>query len=143
MTNPFTVFRLAKVVVSSKDVNIDPELLWELLDHAKGSTLDFKELSYPFEGANENQKSELLKDVLAFANTRRDRDAYILLGVQEVEGSRSEVVGIKPNELDDAKQQQFVRGKIQRNIEFSYSECEISRKQVGVLRIPVQRFGPI
>lgn len=44
---------------------------------------------------------ELLKDVLAFANAFGRDEAFILIGVLEVKGSRAQVVGITDH-LDDA-----------------------------------------
>ena len=56
----------------------------------------------------------MLKDILAFANSWRTTTAYILVGVEEVMGGRSNVVGyrrhlddaigspIRPNVLEDA-----------------------------------------
>jgi predicted HTH transcriptional regulator len=42
----------------------------------------------------DDEKSELLKDILGFANAWRRATAYILIGVKEVRGGRSNVVGI-------------------------------------------------
>ena len=66
-------------------------LLEELLNEDEGSTLDFKRDQYPFEGADDDLKAELLKDILAFVNAWRRTDAYILIGVEEVKGGRSKV----------------------------------------------------
>jgi predicted HTH transcriptional regulator len=65
----------------------------ELLNEEEGSTLDFKLEQYPFQKASDEEKSELLKDILAFSNAWRRADAYILIGVQEVKGGRSIVKG--------------------------------------------------
>ena len=43
-------------------------MLEELLYEEESSTLDFKGKQYNFIGGDEPQKSELLKDILAFAN---------------------------------------------------------------------------
>ncbi|MGD9162364.1 MAG: ATP-binding protein, partial [Desulfobacteraceae bacterium] len=92
---------------------------------------------YPFEGASNDDKSELLKDILAFANAWRRSDAYILIGVDEVRGGRSSVVGVTTH-LDDAKLQQFVNSKTQRPIHFSYQQSSLNNKDIGVLHIPPQ-----
>ena len=55
-----------------------------LLYEDESSTLDFKRDQYPFQGETPDVKSELLKDILAFANSWRRSDAYILVGVEEV-----------------------------------------------------------
>jgi hypothetical protein len=61
-------------------MNLDP-LIYALLFEAEGAELDFKREQYSFEGADDRVKSELLKDILAFANAWRRTDAYILIGV--------------------------------------------------------------
>jgi len=109
----------------------------ELLYEEEGTTLDFKRESYKFSSAKDHEKSEILKDILAFANARRRTDAYILIGVEEVKGGRSKVIGIH-NELDDASLQQFVNSKTQRPIEFSYRTVLFEGVKIGVVRIPVQ-----
>ena len=72
-----------------------------LLNEDESSALDFKRDQYPFSRATDDGKSELLKDVLAFANAWRRSDAYILVGVDEVRGGRSRPVGVSEH-LDDA-----------------------------------------
>ncbi|MEF8708471.1 MAG: ATP-binding protein [Candidatus Accumulibacter propinquus] len=112
-------------------------LISALLFEAEGAELDFKRDQYPFEGADERAKSELLKDILAFANAWRRTDAYILLGVQEVRESEAIVVGVADH-IDDAKIQQFINSKTNRPVEFSYTPVVFRGKQVGVIHIPVQ-----
>src|SRR4051794_8375989 len=100
---------------------VDAQLFEELLYQEEGSSLDFKRDQYPFAGKTDEQKSELLKDILAFANSWRQGDAYILIGVDEVKGGRSIPVGISSHaHIDDASLQQFVNHKTNRPISFSY-----------------------
>jgi len=113
-------------------------MLEELLYEEESSTLDFKGKQYDFIGGDEAQKSELLKDILAFANAWRRADAYILIGVKEIKGGKSEVIGIV-NELDDAQLQQFVNSKTQRPVTFHYKTAIIEGKKVGVIYIPVNK----
>ena len=40
-----------------------------LLNAGEGTALDFKREQYAFQGANNSDKSEWLKDILAFANS--------------------------------------------------------------------------
>jgi len=109
----------------------------DLLYEDESPTLDFKRDQYPFSGANNRQKSELLKDILAFANAWRRSTAYILVGVDEVVGGKSEVVGVS-NHLAESNIQQFVNSKTNRPVEFSYRAEEIDGMQVGVFEIPNQ-----
>jgi predicted HTH transcriptional regulator len=90
-----------------------------LLYEKESSSLDFKREQYPFDGASDDDKSELLKDILAFANAWRGTDAHILIGFEEVRGGRSRPIGVKRH-LDDAKLQQFINSKLQKPLRFAY-----------------------
>ena len=126
------------------------KLVEDLLHESEGTSLDFKSAQYPFEYATDEVKSELLKDVLAFANSWRRTTAYILIGVEEVKGGRSNVVGVRKH-LDDASLHQFVNGKTQRLVEFSYQVISIEGTTIGAIEIPLQerptylkkRFGKL
>lgn len=67
-------------------------LIDELIYEEESATLDFKSKQYLFDGANDYEKSELLKDILAFANAWRRTDAYILIGIEEVKGEKSNII---------------------------------------------------
>lgn len=116
---------------------MNANLLEQLLNEDEGSALDFKRDQYPFEGASDENKSELLKDILAFANAWRRTDAYILIGVEEVKGGRSKVIGVDKH-LEDNFLQQFVNGKTQQPVTFSYIAFVFEDRQIGVIKIPVQ-----
>jgi hypothetical protein len=73
----------------------------DLLNEDESSSLDFKRDQYPFEGAPDRDKAELLKDILAFANAWRRSPAYIVIGAEDVVGSRSRPVGVSRH-LPDA-----------------------------------------
>jgi hypothetical protein len=62
---------------------MDAQLFERLLYRRESETLDFKVDQYQFSGGTDDEKSELLKDILAFGNAWRETDAYILIGVQE------------------------------------------------------------
>jgi hypothetical protein len=107
-------------------------LLWE----DESATLDFKQAQYPFTG--DDQKSEIIKDILAFANAFRRDDAYILLGVEDQQGGRATILGVTDH-FDDAILQQLVNSKTNRTVEFSYHALTIDSQQVGIIRIPRQQ----
>jgi predicted HTH transcriptional regulator len=90
---------------------MDSNLLTILLNENESTSLDFKRDQYPFVGATDDEKSELLKDILAFTNAWRHADAYILIGVDEKQDNS--VVGVSAH-FDDASLQQFVNSKTQR-----------------------------
>ena len=118
-------------------MTIDRETLERLLYMEEGPSLDFKKEQYRFSNASDEDKSELLKDLLAFTNSNRDRTAYILVGVEEVKGGRSKVVGVETH-LEDASLHQFVHSKTNRRVEFGYSAHPIDGKSIGVISIPIQ-----
>ena len=116
---------------------MDEKLFEELLYENENPTLDFKEEQYSFVGATDEEKSELLKDILAFANAWRRTNAYVLIGVQEVKGGRSIVKGITQH-FDDASLQQFINSKTNRPVNFSYIPFAFEGEQVGVIEIHEQ-----
>ena len=121
------------------DLNQLSALLWQ----NESETLDFKRDQYPFDSGTEEDRSELLKDILAFANAWRTSDAHILIGVQEVKGSRALVIGAE--HLLNRTLQTFVQSKVNRPITFSYEPADFEGKSIGIVTIPVQDrpFFPI
>lgn len=107
-------------------------LLWQ----SESETLDFKRDQYLFDSATDDERSELLKDILAFANAWRTSTAHILIGVEEVKGGRGAIVGA-PHLLNRTLQT-FVQTKVNRPIKFSYEPVEFETKPIGIITIPVQ-----
>jgi hypothetical protein len=109
------------------------ELFENLLYEEEGTTIDFKTEQYRFANASDEDKSELLKDVLGFANAWRREKAYILIGVEDVRGGRSNVVGIPASDqLDDHSLQQFVNSLVNAPVHFQYRAFTFEGKQVGI-----------
>ena len=129
---------------------LNANLLEGLLHEGEGTALDFKSAQYPFVNADVGEKAELIKDILAFANSWRRTTAYILVGVGEAKGGRSKVVGVEYH-LDDASLHQFLNEKTQRPVDFSYQIVPIEGATIGAIEIPLQerptyltkRFGPL
>jgi hypothetical protein len=119
-------------------VQVTKELIESLLRESESTTLDFKSQQYPFATATDDQKSEIVKDVLAFANAFARADAFILIGIKDGKGTRGEVVGVS-EQLEDAHLQQLVNGCIKRNLVLSYVAMEIDGKPIGVIHIPRQK----
>ena len=114
------------------------EILIALLFEAEGPALDFKRDQYKFVGAADADKAELLKDILAFANSWRRNDAFILIGIDEQPSGKATVVGVADH-LKDADLQQFVNSKTNAPVDFSYAPAELEGKLIGVIRLPVQQ----
>ena len=110
-----------------------------LLYEEESPTLDFKRDQYPFPKANEDEKSELLKDILGMANAWRRSEAFILIGVADVRGGRSDVYGIEgADHLADHSLQQFVNNLTNRPIQFGYEVLRFEGKLVGIIRVAQQ-----
>lgn len=112
-------------------------LLEQLLHEGESSSLDYKRDQYPFAGATDDEKSELLKDILAFANGWRHADGYILIGVEEVAGGRCTVSGVTGH-IPENDLQQFVNSKTNRTVTFSYRAYPFEGKQIGIITVPQQ-----
>lgn len=110
-----------------------------LLYEEESPTLDFKKEQYRFVKATDDEKSEILKDILGFINAWRHSSSYILIGVEDVRGGRGNVVGIQPaDHLDDHSLQQFVNNLTNRPIRFHYEAVGFEGKQIGVIQIDEQ-----
>ncbi len=118
---------------------MNDEMFERLLYEEEGPVLDFKREQYRFVKANEEEKSELLKDILGFANAWRRSIAYILIGVEEVRGGRSNVAGIATTDhFDDHSLQQFVNNLTNQPVQFQYEAFGFKGKQVGIISIMEQ-----
>lgn len=112
----------------------------ELLYEEESATLDVKKEQYPFAKATDDEKSELLKDILGFANAWRRSDAYILIGVEEIRGGPHNVIGISQSDhLDDHSLQQFVNKMTNRPVRFHYRAFVYEGKHVGIIQIEQQQ----
>jgi hypothetical protein len=116
---------------------MDNNLFETLLRENEGVSLDYKKGQYKFAGATDEEKGEILKDILAFCNAWRRSEAYVLIGVEEDKSGTAAVCGVT-NHLNDHELQQFVNGKTQKPVRFSYSVFSYQEKSIGILEIPVQ-----
>jgi hypothetical protein len=115
------------------------ELFEKLLYEEENTTLDSKKEQYRFAKATDDEKSELLKDILGFANAWRRSEAYILIGVEDVRGGRGNVVGIPATDhLNDHSLQQFVNNLTNQPVRFHYEAFGFEGKQVGIISIDEQ-----
>jgi hypothetical protein len=120
------------------------ELFESLLFEEEGTTIDFKKEQYRFVNASDDEKSELMKDILGFANAWRREKAYILVGVEDVRGDKSNVVGIPASEqLDDHSLQQFVNSLVNAPVHFQYRAFSYQGKQVGIFLLDEGQQRPI
>ena len=123
-------------------MDLDDVLLESLLHREEGPDLDFKQNQYRYFNVSSsdekaNRKSELVKDILAIANASRESTGYILIGVEEVRGGRSNIIGIQ-EQLNDADLHTLINSKTQRPVEFSYAPYTYRGLYIGVIAIPAQ-----
>jgi hypothetical protein len=121
---------------------MDLILFENLLREEESAVLDFKRDQYPFSSASDAARSELLKDLLGFANAWRRTDAYILIGIGEAGSSGKELVGVREH-LQDHSLQQFVNGLTNRPVRFHYEAFRYADLDMGVLRIDLAQPRPI
>jgi schlafen family protein len=118
---------------------MDEKAFEHLLWRDESETLDFKAAQYPFVKATADERSELVKDIVGFVNAWRQSDAYILIGVRDVRGGRSEVIGIPGTaQLDDNSLQQFMRSATDQPVLFRYEAFNFEGRQVGIITIDEQ-----
>jgi hypothetical protein len=115
---------------------MDEQQVESLLYESESDELDFKRDQYPL--TNNDEKGELIKDILAFTNSWRRADAFILIGVDQTKvAGRSTPVGIT-HHLNDSNLQQMVNSKTDHHVVFSYEEVSLKGLDLGVIKIPVQ-----
>lgn len=106
-----------------------------LLARHEGPTLDFKGEDYDF--GNTYKKGEFLKDVLAMANTPRDTDAYIVLGVKKHRDGSYDLHGLPIVRDDNDYQQQLSAAEPTPGVHFE--PVQYDGKSYGVITITASR----
>jgi len=105
---------------------------------SEGDSLEFKKEQYRFKGACDNDKSELLKDIVAMVNSWRSVDGYIVIGIEERPQKPNILHGVALH-IDDATIQQFVNSKLHRACTFEYKTYTKDENTYGIIRIPLQK----
>ncbi len=113
-----------------------------LLNMTESETFDFKSGQYKFYGGTDDEKSELLKDVIAFANAWKTGDAFIVIGVREKNGRKDAVVGVA-SPLKDNDIQQFINAKTNRPITFLVYSDQSDGQDINVIQIARDQQRPI
>ena len=118
---------------------MNDQLFEIVLSRPESSTLDFKATGYNFSEAH--QQVSFAKDVLCMANTPRDDNAYIILGVKRLDDGTNELWGISSH-ADDAMMQSHVADRITPCPSFSYEAYTYGGRSFGIIQIPPVRNGP-
>jgi hypothetical protein len=123
---------------------VNEELFESLLAESEGVLLDFKAEQYKFSKATPEERSELAKDILGFANALRRADSFILIGVKDKSPEPPELLGIDPNDqLHDHSVQQFMTGMTNRQVKFTCRAFTHQGKQFGILQIDQHQDRPL
>ncbi|ABP66559.1 putative transcriptional regulator [Caldicellulosiruptor saccharolyticus DSM 8903] len=106
-----------------------------LLESDEGPKLDFKStLSLETEG----EKKELVKDVIAIANSRGGR-GYIIFGVED---KTKRIFGIKNENLTEEKIQQIISSRCDPPVSIKFEIVEYEGKKLGILTIYKSSLRP-
>ena len=111
--------------------NID---ISSLLKRPEGETLDFKATSYNL--SDKGSKRSFAKDLASLANTPREGDAYLVLGVEQLRDGTSKIRGIvDPN--DDADLQSVARSLLTPCPRFQHQVIGHGAVQLELITIPI------
>ena len=111
-----------------------------LLERQEGETLDFKARSYNF--SVERKKRDFAKDIASLANTPREGDAYIILGVKKRNDGSCEFWGID-KEIDDAELQSVASSLLEPTPRFIYEPVCHGSVDLGIITIPTGQQSPV
>lgn len=96
--------------------------------------LDFKAKQY-----NKENNSDLLKDIMAMANSNYLGDKYIIIGIKCRPNGEKEIMGISDDQFIDVSiYQQIVMDNIEPEIKFDYTPLKYEDKLIGVLKVHEQ-----
>ena len=103
-----------------------------LLNRPESQTLDFKASGYDL--SEKRQKRNFAKDVASLANTPRDSEAYIVLGVKKLNSGSFELHGLD-KEIDDSDLQSVASSLLEPSPRFMYEACEYDGVTLGLITI--------
>jgi len=110
-----------------------------LLQKAEGETIDFKAVAYDL--SSDYSKFAFVKDVISLANTPREEDSFIVLGVKRLEDGTNEMRGC-PFHADEATLQSQLSERVSPIPSISYEIVTFRGQEFGVVRVRNVRVGP-
>ena len=111
-----------------------------LLKSPEGETLDFKATSYNI--SDKKQKRNFAKDVACLANTPREGNAYIVLGVKKHRDGSFDLWGLD-KEGDDAELQSIVSSYLEPSPRFLYQAVPYQDLTLGLITISTDLHSPV
>lgn len=108
------------------------EEVQELMDcHAEGDYLDFKEENY-----SKENKEELVKDLIAFANSHSLRDRFILIGAKEKNNLFDGFSDFDTTLIDESKIQQISTSNIKDDLVIKTELIDFNGHSIFAIKIP-------
>ena len=114
--------------------------LVSLLELPEGETIDFKASSYDL--SDMRKKRDFAKDLASLANTPREGDAHIVLGVKKRRDGSFEIFGIE-KETDDADLQSVASSLLEPTPRFVYHAIPHGDVVLGLITIPADLESPV
>ena len=111
----------------------EPIDIASLLERQEGETLDFKATSYDVSDKRKNR--DFAKDLASLANTPREGDAYIVLGVKKQLDGSFNLWGIE-KEIDDANLQDAASSFLEPTPRFVYEVIPHDGVVLGLITDP-------
>lgn len=118
---------------------ITDELFTWLLAQSEGPQIDFKRDPYRLQ--EEEGRADFIKDVLSMANTPRETDSYIVLGIKAHSDGNKDLYGLAASS-DDNEYQSAIAPKVHPCPRFVYVPIQYQGKSYGVIEIRREHRGP-
>lgn len=118
----------------------------ELLENGESDIVDFKECHYLTKSNLGDKKkiASFIKDIICMANTVRTTNAYIIIGVKELDGGGIDLVGVTPDEhLDDAIYSAKFDSKVSPTPKYLYYKHKYKNKYFSIFEIPLVPYTDI
>lgn len=110
------------------DLSAEKEIIIDLINnHCECEYLDFKQIPY-----KDEKKSELIKDVIAFANGNCNKNKYIIFGI---ENNSKRLVGIENTPMEDSSEYQKLMDKIEPQLNIECGTIEYEGKKIGFIKV--------
>ena len=111
-----------------------------LLNRPESKTLDFKAKGY--DTSKRRDKRAFAKDLASLANTPREGDAHIVLGVKKQLDGGSELLGLD-KAIDDSDLQTIAGSLLEPAPQFSYQPIQHCGVLLGLITIPPDQEYPV
>ena len=110
-----------------------------LLERPEGETLDFKAIGYDL--SESKKRRDFAKDLASLANTPREGNAYIVLGVKQLPHGELNFWGIETN-VDDAQLQSVASDFLEPTPRFTYEVVQHKGVDLGLITVHLGQETP-